>query len=102
MLYGLSDESMRLIVDTIASFDEIEGAFIFGSRAMGNYKRGSDVDIAIKDENISGELIRDLSFILNEELPLTYIFDVLGYSLIESKDLIEQIDKYGVEIYSKV
>lgn len=101
MLYGLSDESLRMIVDSIASFEEIEGALIFGSRAMGNYKRGSDVDIAIKGENISGELVRDLSFILNEELPLPYFFDVLGYSLIESKDLIEQIDKYGVEIYSK-
>lgn len=45
-MFGLRENDMDIILKTIDSFNEIERAVIFGSRAMGNYRRGSDVDIA--------------------------------------------------------
>ena len=44
---GLLDRDIKYIRKALEKYDEIEKAVIFGSRAMGNYKKGSDVDIAI-------------------------------------------------------
>ena len=46
--YGLLDPEFDEIVRTISFRDTVESALIFGSRAKGNYRSGSDVDIALK------------------------------------------------------
>ena len=45
-MFGLLDRDIKYIIKALEQHDEIEKAIIFGSRAMGNYKKGSDVDIA--------------------------------------------------------
>lgn len=52
MRYGLTDQDLNYIIKTIAKFDEIEKAVLFSSRAKGNYKPGSDIDIAIYGDEI--------------------------------------------------
>ena len=52
-MYGLLDRDIKYIIKALEQHDEIEKAIIFGSRAMGNYKKGSDVDIAIIGENVT-------------------------------------------------
>ncbi len=47
-------------------FSAVEQAVIFGSRAKGNYKKGSDVDIAILGKDIDDKLTSKISYILNE------------------------------------
>ena len=46
-MYGLLDRDIKYIIKALEQHDEIEKAIIFGSRAMGNYKKGSDVDIDV-------------------------------------------------------
>ena len=55
MKIGVSQDDIRLIIDVIKQFPEVQSAMIFGYRAMGNCKRGSDIDIALigKDVNFS-------------------------------------------------
>ncbi len=50
---GLPPEDIELIVKEISAFKEIEKALVFGSRAKGNYRQGSDVDICLKGDNLS-------------------------------------------------
>ncbi|WP_218838265.1 nucleotidyltransferase domain-containing protein [Bacillus sp. FJAT-45350] len=50
----------------------VEQALVFGSRAMGNYKKGSDVDLAIVGDNISQKVLFELNDLLKEEYPLPY------------------------------
>lgn len=45
--FGISDFSFNCICDTLKKYEDIERALIFGSRAKGNYKKGSDIDLAI-------------------------------------------------------
>lgn len=52
-MLGLIESDIRYITITLAKFDEIECGIIFGSRAIGNYKRGSDIDLAIKGKAIT-------------------------------------------------
>ena len=55
MRFGLTDFTMEKIIEALLSFDAIESASIFGSRAMGNYKPGSDVDIVVYDREVDFE-----------------------------------------------
>jgi predicted nucleotidyltransferase len=93
--FGLSDTQIGLIKDAIGRFEEIESAVIFGSRAMGNYKPGSDVDIAIKGSRITGNITSALSTLLNEDLPLPHFFDIVHYDTLDNAALIRHIDEHG-------
>ncbi|BDR67473.1 hypothetical protein N072000002_15870 [Clostridium tetani] len=72
MNFGLRESDLEYIVNIISGFDEIEKAYIFGSRAKGNYKPGSDIDIAIYGENINLDILSKLNLILEEKSPMPY------------------------------
>ncbi|MFC2130996.1 nucleotidyltransferase domain-containing protein [Bacteroidota bacterium] len=98
MNFGLTQKDIELIVTAIQSFKNIEKAIIFGSRAKGNHKRGSDIDIALIGKELSKSDMARLRDLLNEELPLPYFFDVINYHEINNQDLREHIDRVGVTI----
>lgn len=98
--WGLTDAHMEMVRKTFSEFPEICKAVIFGSRAMGNFKPGSDVDIALCGEG-GLECVSRTSAILNEEQPLPFFFDVVDYAAITSPALREHIDRVGQEIYRK-
>jgi predicted nucleotidyltransferase len=95
--FGLSARTIDLINKLFASFSEIEKVVIFGSRARGNFKPASDIDLAIYGE-ISDKLLRHIAFEL-EELPTPYKFDVLNYNDIDNIQLKQNIDKDGKAFY---
>lgn len=98
---GLDKEEVKEIKEVIERYVEIEAAYIFGSRAKGNYKRGSDIDIAVKGKNITIDTIASLLNKLEEETTLPYFFDVIHYDTCSTKELVEHIDRVGVCIYKK-
>ncbi|WP_230856088.1 nucleotidyltransferase family protein [Virgibacillus dakarensis] len=101
MMNGLLKSDNEFILKALRHFDEIDRAVIFGSRAMGNFKKGSDVDIAVQGEKVTRKTVADLDFLLNEEYPLPYFFDVVHYENIKNDKLVEHIDRVGVEMYRK-
>lgn len=92
---GLTQADIKRITAAIKQFPEIEDAVIFGSRAKGTHKKASDVDLAIKGRAVTSETIQRLNFLLNEELPLPYFFDVVHYESLENQLLVEHIDRVG-------
>jgi uncharacterized protein len=101
MPYGLLESDLRHIADALGSFDEIAEAVLFGSRAKGNYKPGSDVDLAIRGDRITPRTVADLADCLNEDKPLPYFFDVVHYETLEEPRLIEHIDRVGIVIFQR-
>jgi len=98
---GLHKLDLDLIIATIAKYPEITEAVIFGSRAKGNFKNGSDIDIALKGNNIDLQLVSTISFNLNEETNLPYKFDVLDFNSISNDELTEHINRVGVCIFER-
>lgn len=97
--FGLSKNTTQILKDFWSKYPQIEQVKIYGSRAKGNFKEGSDIDFAIFGEldetlilKISGEM---------EELPLPYKFDITGYSLIENPKLKDHIDRIGLVFWAK-
>lgn len=101
MNFGLKDSDLDYIKKTIEKFPEIEKAVIFGSRAMGNYKPGSDIDIGIYGENITFDTVSALHTMLEEMGPLPYFFDIVDYTHLNHKELKEHIDRIGKVIYER-
>ncbi|MBN2221782.1 MAG: nucleotidyltransferase domain-containing protein [Vallitaleaceae bacterium] len=101
-MYGLLERDLDYIRKALESFPEIEKAFVFGSRAIGNYKKGSDVDLAIIGEKVTLGTVRNLFDILNEEYPLPYFFDIINYTDLENNELIQHIQQYGKPIYTNL
>lgn len=82
-------------------YNKIEKAVIFGSRAKGNYKIGSDIDIAIYGENVNFDVLSKLHSILEEKSPMPYFFDIVDYSHLNHKELKEHIDRVGKVIFCR-
>ncbi|MDO9576629.1 MAG: nucleotidyltransferase domain-containing protein [Candidatus Cloacimonadales bacterium] len=95
MKFGLKIRDIDNIIKAIREFPEIEKIVIFGSRAMGNFKNGSDVDLAVFGNDVTDVTIKRFSDLLNEELPLPYFFDVVDFNSISNSDLIEHIEEEG-------
>lgn len=85
--FGLNSEDIEEILLILKSVPEIDEAIIFGSRAKGNFRNGSDLDIAIKGANINFSAISHISYMLNEETLMPYRFDILDYNMISNDDL---------------
>ncbi|HLN52935.1 MAG TPA: nucleotidyltransferase domain-containing protein [Prolixibacteraceae bacterium] len=98
-LFGLSNNDIELIKSVLEKEHSVQEAFIFGSRAKGNYKKGSDVDIALKGHHLNLQIVSKLSSILNEETIMPFYFDLIVYDSIKSQDLKDHIDRVGVKIY---
>ncbi|MCF6092539.1 nucleotidyltransferase domain-containing protein [Microaerobacter geothermalis] len=101
MKFGLSDQDINDIVQAISRFDEIEKAVIFGSRAKGNYKRGSDIDIAIYGEKINIHTLSKLHALLEDESNMPYFFDVIDGTHLKHEDLKEHIARVGEVIFER-
>jgi predicted nucleotidyltransferase len=98
-MFGIPKKSMDLITGALSAFPEIEKASFFGSRAMGNYKNGSDVDLVVYGSRLTPEMLNRLSRQLNEELPLAYYFDLVHYDTLQQGALKNHIDEYAKCFY---
>jgi uncharacterized protein len=101
MPHGLKDMDIQLILESVRSFPEISQLVLFGSRAKGTFKKGSDVDLAIKGTSVTYDTAVKLADVLNEEKPLPYFFDVIDYESITEQRLIDHIDRVGIVLYSR-
>lgn len=91
----------KAIIDRIFSqYPHVEEAVVFGSRAKGNYKPGSDIDLAIKGPNLTIEDLCSLAGAFEESL-LPFFVDLISYSSITNPDLKAHIDRVGITIYKQ-
>ena len=97
-MFGLKNTTLDIIIREISKFKEIEEAIIFGSRAKGDFRQGSDIDIALKGPKIDQDIITKLSRKLNQEVPVPYFIDIISYEQITNKDLIEHIKRVGQKL----
>ncbi|HED05295.1 MAG TPA: nucleotidyltransferase domain-containing protein [Ignavibacteria bacterium] len=78
-----------------------EKAVIFGSRAIGNFKRGSDIDIALYGKKLTSDILNNIKIKLNEQLPIPYFIDIVNYAEIQNENLKKHIDREGKVFYSR-
>lgn len=97
MKFGLGSDTIEQIHRIFASFSNIEVALLYGSRAKGNYRPGSDIDLSLKGQNIK---INEVSIAL-DDLNLPYEFDLSIYDHIENPEFLDHIKRVGIEFYNR-
>jgi len=99
MKFGLKEYNIIKINQIFAQNKKIEKVLLYGSRAIGNYKEGSDIDLTI----IGNIEFQELQRIINDldDLLLPYKFDISIFSDINNKDLIDNIKRVGIIFYKK-
>lgn len=100
-MFGLLKRDIKYILEIMNKYPEVNEAIIFGSRALGNYKKASDIDIVLKGQLLDNRILYQITDDLNENYPIPFFFDVLIYHTITSKSLVEHIDTFGKIIYKK-
>ncbi len=96
--FGLAPITLDKLVSVFHKHDSIESVILYGSRAKGNYKVGSDIDLTIKGPLLSfSELMQVEDQI--DDLYLPYSVDLSQYENLKNSDFLEHINRVGVVIY---
>lgn len=95
---GLNTHATLKIFSVFKRFPQIEKAILYGSRAMGTYKPGSDVDISLIGKDLTQELLWKISEALDDSL-LPYVFDLSLFETLDNPELKEHISRVGFVLY---
>ena len=101
MKYGLPQSAVQKICSVLSRYPQVEKAILYGSRAKGNYKNSSDIDLTLRGSadltlNVIYKILDDL-----DELLLPYTIDLPIFNDIDDPDVIEHIQRVGVTFYDK-
>jgi predicted nucleotidyltransferase len=97
---GLSQKTIDALINVFKKNPEIVEAVLYGSRAKGNYRPNSDIDLTLKGKNLDLSALWKIELEL-DDLLLPYQIDLSLYQLIKQPALLEHIDRVGVVFYSK-
>lgn len=100
MKFGLEQHIIDKLIAVFEQNSKVDKALVFGSRAMGNYRPDSDIDIALKGQDLNTDDIIAMS-VAFEEKGITHKIDLINYDTIKEPDLKEHIDRVGLELYSR-
>ncbi|OIO67391.1 MAG: hypothetical protein CO186_08495 [Zetaproteobacteria bacterium CG_4_9_14_3_um_filter_49_83] len=102
MSFGLKTETIHKIQGVLALFPDIEKVIVYGSRAKGNYRNGSDIDLTLQGKALTPD--HHLYPLLDklDELNLPYTFDISIFDQLEHPDLLAHIDHVGQVFYEGV
>lgn len=95
---GLTYDEILAINKIFSKYPQIEEVILYGSRAKGNFKNTSDIDLSLVGKEIDLSLQTDIEFDL-DDLMLPYKFDISIYDRISNPELLDHIKKVGKKFY---
>ena len=98
--FGLSDKTLETVRAILATCPELEKALVYGSRAMGNYRTGSDIDITLIGAQLNMDMLFKLVRLFDES-NLPYMVDLSITANITNPNLIDHIKRVGQVLYQR-
>ncbi len=99
MLYGLSQEDIDKIISVFKNHPNVKKVILYGSRAKGNYKAYSDIDLTLLGDNLDYSEQSKIEIEL-DDLLLPYKIDLSILKNISHKNLLEHIERVGKVFFS--
>lgn len=100
MSFGLTNETVGKINSVFVNFPELEKVMVYGSRAKGNFREGSDIDLSLVGNNLTEKILAKIISDI-EDLNLPYLFDISIFHMLNSPDLVDHIIRVGKVFYKK-
>jgi predicted nucleotidyltransferase len=98
--FGLKRTLIEQINRVIGAYPEIERVVLYGSRAKGNYKPSSDIDLALIGDQLTELRLLELETRL-DDLLLPYKLDLCRFHTLQNPSLIEHINRVGQEFFTR-
>lgn len=100
MNHGLPASTVEKIRGVFTSHPRVEKAVLYGSRAKGNYRNGSDIDLTLHGEDLN---FSEIVCIENEldDLLLPYMIDLSVFEKLDHAGLREHIERVGQVFYER-
>lgn len=99
--FGLKETVIQKICSVLNHYPQVDKAILYGSRAKGNYKNGSDIDLTLRGNtdltlNVLYKIMDEL-----DDLLLPYTIDLSIFNNIGDPDVVKHIQRVGVTFYDK-
>ena len=98
--FGLTDKIITTIRQIFVEFPVVEKAILYGSRAKGNYKHGSDIDLTLVGDMLDINALGSIADRLDES-PIPYQVDLSIFDQLKHAGLKEHIERVGVVFYER-
>ncbi len=98
--FGLKETTIEKICGVFAKYPQIEKAVIYGSRAKGNYKNGSDIDLTLYGPDLTLNILYKIMTEI-DDLLLPYMLDLSIFHTLRDPDFIDHIQRVGLVFYEK-
>ena len=98
--FGLPESTLACVRRILAANPNVEKAILYGSRAKGTYRSGSDIDLTLLGAKLVYQDLADIAGQL-EESPIPYLVDLSLFAHIDNPNLIEHINRVGVVFYQR-
>jgi len=100
MKHGLEEKTTAQIQSVFAAFPSVKKAVLYGSRAKGNFKPGSDIDLALYGSGLNLQTLHRIEDAL-DDLLLPYQIDLAIFARIANAELREHIERVGIVFYER-
>lgn len=97
---GLQPGIISQIHAVFAAFPQIEQAILYGSRAKGNFRAGSDIDLCLIGASLTMATLLNIENAL-DDLLLPYKIDLSLHHHIDNPELLAHIERIGIVFYSR-
>jgi predicted nucleotidyltransferase len=96
--FGLEADDMDTIQFILTAHPAVETAVLYGSRARGNFKPGSDIDLVLAGKNLTDQIVLDVRAELRDS-NVPYMFDIVAEHAINDENLKRGINATGLVFY---
>jgi len=100
LVFGLKPSMVHSMGAVFSAHPEVEQAVLYGSRAKGNFKRGSDIDLSLTGAGLTMPLLLKIENEL-DDLLLPYKIDLSIRDRIDNPELLAHIERVGVSFYHR-
>ena len=98
--HGLSNETLDQLTCVLARFSQVDKAILFGSRAKGIHKPGSDIDLALVGDNLDWRTIGQIASAF-DDLPIPYCFSLILLSERTDSEVAADIHRVGIPFFER-
>jgi predicted nucleotidyltransferase len=98
--FGLPERTLAIVRGILAGHPEVEKAIVYGSRAMGKHRKGSDIDLTLVGDRLDHGLLACIARQL-EDSPIPYQVDLSLKAHIDNPNLLEHVARVGKVFYER-
>ncbi len=98
--FGLDNQTLEAFQSVFARYPQVEEVLIYGSRALGTHREGSDIDLCMKGRDLS-EALRRRVWLELDALNTPYLVDLSVHHLLRDASLLAHVQRAGRCFYRK-